>query len=99
MGIGWVIPGTINSMVLVGLIPCMYVNWLLDENRCILTRLEHMCLVKDGFKIDYNKGFISTKLNSFDIQLSDKDIEKWLIGISLHTFFQAYRTIVTHLQI
>ena len=36
---GWMLP-TINSKILVGFIPCIYVNWMVDNNKCILTKLE-----------------------------------------------------------
>ena len=44
---GWML-SYIHNRILLLLIPLMYVNWLIDDNKCIFTRLEqHYKGVKD----------------------------------------------------
>ncbi len=45
LAFGWVLPD-IHNKILIGIIPCVYVNWLLDNNKCIITKLENHFLKK-----------------------------------------------------
>ena len=56
---GWMF-SDIHSKILLGLIPAVYANWLLNDHKCILTVLEHKLIekeTKDDFKKDdFKKG-------------------------------------------
>ena len=86
VGIGWLLPG-IHNKILLGFIPCIYANWLVDNNKCIFTRLEHYLLNKEGGQIDIKyEGFISKKLKSYNFNYSEKDIHNTLVIILFHSF-------------
>ena len=66
LAFGWMLP-LINNKLLIGFIPCVYVNWLVDGNKCMLTRLEghykEIEAKKEGKKIYiHQEGFVKTKL-------------------------------------
>ena len=95
---GWMLP-LLNSKILIGFIPCVYANWLVDKHKCILTRLEHHFLEeeskKEDTKIDIKyEGFVSKILKKYDINLKDEDINKLLVIVTFHSFFQSYRNVV-----
>ena len=98
--VGWMLP-PIHSKILIGFIPSVYVNWLLDDNRCILTRLEHYYL-NEEYKKDISKntekeeydGFVSNIMKKFNIDLKEEDIDKLLIFITFHSFIQSYRIVL-----
>jgi len=95
---GWMCP-IIHNKILLGFIPCIFVNWLLDEHRCMLTRLENHFIIqehiKDGTKIElYEEGFIQTKLKSYNIHFTEDKVNKLLIGIMFHTFLQCYANVI-----
>ena len=89
---GWML-SYIHNRILLLLIPLMYVNWLIDDNKCIFTRLEYH--YKDD-KDDNNKekGFIVTKLNNMGIKITEKQTHIILTLISFHTYIQCYHNIV-----
>ena len=98
--VGWTLP-PIHSKILLGFIPSIYVNWLLDDNRCILTRLEHYYLNQEKHKKGISKniekeydGFISNIMKKFNINLKEEDIDKLLIFITFHSFIQSYRIVL-----
>jgi hypothetical protein len=95
---GWMFP-IIHNKILIGFIPSIFVNWLVDEHRCILTRLEtHYAEIEDekgGRKIHINnEGFIQTKLKSYNIHCSADIVNKFLLGIMFHTFIQSYYNVI-----
>ena len=97
LAFGWMLP-IINNKFLIGFIPCVYVNWLCDEHKCILTRLEKYYVEEDekeGKKIHIpNEGFVHTKLKSYNIHLSGDKVHKILVGIMFHTFLQSYYNVI-----
>ena len=92
LAFGWMLP-IINNKFLIGFIPSVYVNWLIDDNRCIITRLEQD--EKEGKKIYIHKeGFVQTKLKSYNIHLSGDIVNKLLIGVMFHSFVQSYYNVI-----
>lgn len=45
--VGWMF-SDIHSKILLGLIPSVYGNWLVNDNRCLLTVLEHKLIEVEG---------------------------------------------------
>ena len=45
--VGWMF-SDIHSKILLGLIPSVYVNWLVNDHKCILTVLEHKLNEKEA---------------------------------------------------
>ena len=95
--LGWTIPGLINSKILTALIPSMYANWLLDDKRCIFTRLEKHFIEKEKKEdtIIKDEGFIMAKLKNYNIDLKAEDIDKISVVIAFHTFLQSYYHIIS----
>ena len=97
---GWMLSDTHNRILLL-LIPLMYGNWLVDNNRCIFTRLENYYEDKNKDKNkdkdkgeDKDKGFIATKLNNMGINITPEQTHIMNTLISGHTYIQCYRNIV-----
>ena len=95
---GWMLP-VVNSKILLGLIPSMYVNWLVDDTKCIFTRLEHHLLLKEKKKDDEEvdiiyEGFVSRLCKQYNINLSEADVHKGLVCISFHSFLQCYKNVM-----
>ena len=90
LSLGWLLP-PIHNKILIGWIPCVFVNWLLDDNKCLLTRIEHHFLKKEDKKYE---GFVSKKLKSLNIELNEKEIDNILVIILLHSFLQSYKNIL-----
>ena len=60
---GWMF-SDIHSKILLGLIPSVYGNWLVNDHKCILTVLEHKLIEKetnDDYKKDDSKKDDSKK--------------------------------------
>ena len=98
LAFGWMLP-IINNKFLIGFIPSVYVNWLVDDNRCIITRLEqHYKEIEDekeGKKIYiHHEGFVQTKLKSYNIHLTRDTINNLLVGILFHSFVQSYYNVI-----
>jgi hypothetical protein len=93
LSLGWIL-SPIHNKILVGWIPCVFVNWLLDDNQCLLTRIEHHFLKKKHIKDVKYEGFISKKLNSLNIELTEKEIDNILVIILFHSFLQSYKNIL-----
>ncbi len=86
---GWMIPSKENHQFLTFFVPSIYVNWLIDDHRCLLTRLEHY--FQDDKKLEDKKdGFIQEKLKKYNIDISEKKIDIILTFIIYHTFLQSY---------
>ena len=86
---GWMIPSKENQQFLTFFVPSIYVNWLIDDHRCLLTRLEHH--FQDDKKLeDKKEGFIQEKLKKYNIDISEKKIDIILTFITYHTFLQSY---------
>ncbi len=86
---GWMIPSKENQQFLTFFVPSIYVNWLIDDHRCLLTRLEHH--FQDDKKLeDKKEGFIQEKLKNYNIDISEKKIDIILTFITYHTFLQSY---------
>ena len=86
---GWIIPSKENYQFLTFFVPSIYVNWLIDDHRCLLTRLEHY--FQDDKKLEDKKdGFIQEKLKKLNIDISEKKIDIILTFITYHTFLQSY---------
>ena len=99
---GWMLP-VVNSKILLGLIPSMYANWLMDDTKCIFTRLEHHLLLKekekekkkDDEEVDIKyEGFVSRLCKTYNINLSEADVHKGLVCISFHSFLQCYKNVM-----
>ncbi len=98
LAFGWMLP-IINNKFLIGFIPCVYVNWLCDEHKCILTRLEHHYMELECKKEDRkihipDEGFVQSKLKSYNIHLTRDIVNKILVGIMFHTFIQSYYNVI-----
>ena len=75
--VGWL--SGYHSRILVFLLPTMMFNWLMDDNKCCMTRLENY------FRMNKEKvkgGFIENKLKNY-IDIKDIDIDKC---ISIYTY-------------
>ena len=94
---GWSI-SEIHCKSLMLLIPIGYLNYLLDDNKCFLTRLEQY-YKKQYYKKQYNiiddKDFISSKLEKINIYINKKILDK-IIYISLFNSYliSYYRIII-----
>jgi hypothetical protein len=101
ISLGWALPGEVNSKILTALIPGMYANWLLDDKKCIFTRLEKHFIEKENNKDDKkekiinNDGFIMTKLKEYNIEVKVEDVDKISVIIAFHTFLQSYYYIIS----
>jgi len=99
--LGWLIPYIIHSKILVLFIPSIYVSWLIDDNKCVLTRLENYYIKKELNGKDENKeleddGFIKNKFKSWNINLSDKNIHSLSVLTLFHTFVHSYYNLITN---
>ena len=103
--VGWMF-SDIHSKILLGLIPSVYGNWLVNDHKCILTVLEHKLIEVEGsMDIDSKKddskeddeekevyeGFFLKMLKSHGIDINNDDLNKILTVISYHSFLQSYR--------
>ena len=99
--VGWMF-SDIHSKILLGLIPSVYGNWLVNDHKCILTVLEHKLIEKETN--DYSKkddeeeevyeGFFLKMLKSHNININNDDLNKILTVISYHSFLQSYRNVI-----
>lgn len=83
--VGWL--SQYHSKILVFLLPSMMFNWLMDDNKCWMTRLE------DYFRVNKEKvgeGFIENKLKSYNVDLKDIDIDKFINVSTYVLFFLSY---------
>jgi len=89
---GWSI-SQIHCKSLMLLIPIGYLNYLLDDNKCLLTRLEQY--YKKQYNIIDEKDFISSKLEKINININKKILDK-IIYISLFNSYliSYYRIII-----
>ena len=94
-----------HQKLLIGLIPTMYGNWLMDDNKCIFTRLEDYFSRSHDKKEDDNKdddskpkleeqGFITRKINSLGIPISNETGHKITVLVGAHTFIQCYFNVI-----
>ena len=89
-----------HQKLLIGLIPSMYGNWLMDDNKCILTRLEdYFSRSPDKKEEDSNpkleeKGFITRKINSLGIPISNEIGHKITVLVGAHTFIHCYLDVI-----
>ena len=93
---GWLL-SPIHNKILLGFIPCVYFNWILDDKQCLLTKLEYYFTNTKSNKIHY-EGFISKKLKSMNIQLEETMIDQIISIILFHSFFQSYKNIIIYNQ-
>ena len=102
--IGWMF-SDIHSKILLGLIPSVYGNWLVNDHKCLLTVLEHKLIeveeTKGGSKKDDDskeddvyEGFFLKMLKSHGIDINNDDLNKILTVISYHSFLQSYRNVI-----
>ena len=86
---GWL--SKYHSHILVFLIPSIYIYWLLYDNKCLLTTLENHFRIADKDKDkDKDKGFIETKLENLNINISNTKLDKLIIFISYFSFILSY---------
>ena len=89
-----------HQKLLIGLIPSMYGNWLMDDNKCIFTRLEdYFSRSPDKKEEDSNpkleeKGFITRKINSLGIPISNEVGHKITVLVGAHTFIHCYLDVI-----
>jgi hypothetical protein len=98
LAFGWMLP-LINNKILIGFVPCVYFNWLVDDHRCILTRIEHHYIELEAKKEERKihiptEGFVQSKLKSYNILLTRDSVNKLLIGVMFHTFLQSYYNVI-----
>ena len=107
--VGWMF-SDIHSKILLGLIPSVYGNWLVNDHKCLLTVLEHKLIEVEGsIDIDSKKdddsekddeeeevyeGFFLKILKSHNININNDDLNKILTVISYHSFLQSYRNVI-----
>lgn len=84
---GWI--SLYHSKVLVVFIPSIFFNWLVDNNRCCVTRLENYFKIVDKLE-DKSEGFFKRKLNTYSIKLSDKVIDRIITSITYFSFIISY---------
>jgi len=95
--LGWMLNDIIHSKILLLFIPSIYVNWLIDNNRCLLTRLENYYIKKElsnSKKVQNDDGFIKNKLKNMNIEISDENIHILSVLVIFHTFIQSYVNII-----
>ena len=89
-----------HQKLLIGLIPSMYGNWLMDNNKCVFTRLEdYFSRSPDKKEEDSNpkleeKGFITRKINSLGIPISNETGHKITVLVGAHTFIHCYLDVI-----
>ena len=89
-----------HQKLLIGLIPSMYGNWLMDDNKCIFTRLEDYFSRSPDKKEDDSKpkleeqGFITRKINSLGIPISNEIGHKITVLVGAHTFIHCYLDVI-----
>ena len=100
--VGWMF-SDIHSKILLGLIPSVYGNWLVNDHKCLLTVLEHKLIeVEKSKEVDSKKddneevyeGFFLKMLKSHGIDINNDDLNKILTVISYHSFLQSYRNVI-----
>ena len=100
--VGWMF-SDIHSKILLGLIPSVYGNWLVNDHKCLLTVLEHKLIEVEETKGDSKKddeeeevyeGFFLKMLKSHNININNDDLNKVLTVISYHSFLQSYRNVI-----
>ena len=106
--VGWMF-SDIHSKILLGLIPSVYGNWLVNDHKCLLTVLEHKLIeVEESKEVDSKKddskkddeekevyeGFFLKMLKSHGIDINNDDLNKVLTVISYHSFLQSYRNVI-----
>tara|TARA_A100001015_G_C14591482_1_gene556849 strand:+ start:71 stop:451 length:381 start_codon:yes stop_codon:yes gene_type:complete len=69
-----------HSKILVFLLPSMMFNWLMDDNKCWMTRLERYFRINKGKD---GEGFIENELKSYNIDIKDINIDKC---INIYTY-------------
>ena len=89
-----------HQKLLIGLIPSMYGNWLMDDNKCIFTRLEDYFSRSPDKKEDDPKpkleeqGFITRKINALGIPISNEIGHKITVLVGAHTFIHCYLDVI-----
>ena len=89
-----------HQKLLIGLIPTMYGNWLMDDNKCIFTRLEDYFSRSPDKKEDDSKpkleeqGFITRKINALGIPISNEIGHKITVLVGAHTFIHCYLDVI-----
>jgi hypothetical protein len=87
---GWMIPSNGNHRFLTLFVPTVYVNWLIDDHRCMFTRLEQYFQGDKKKEENQEAGFIQDKLKHYNIDISEKKLNIILTFITYHTFLQSY---------
>ena len=83
------IPSKTNAEFLTLFVPTIYVNWLIDRNTCLFTRMENY--FRNNKKMeDKPDGFIKQKLIYFNINISEEHTDHIITFITYHTFLQCY---------
>ena len=89
-----------HQKLLIGLIPSMYGNWLMDDNKCIFTRLEDYFSRSPDKKEDDDdpkieeQGFITRIINSLGIPISNEIGHKITVLVGAHTFIHCYLDVI-----
>ena len=96
---GWILPS--QRIILVFLIPSTQFQWLLNDNQCVLTQMEHLLLKnekqvakkkddKDDDEEIVDDSFIGTTLKKCNIDLSDR-IRETVINCCVYgSFLMSY---------
>lgn len=84
--IGWL--SVYHSGILVFLLPTMQFNWLMDDNKCCMTRLENYFRRSKG---DKSIGFIENKLKEYNIEVKDVNIDKCINIVTYILFILSYK--------
>lgn len=72
--VGWMF-SDIHSKILLGLIPSVYGNWLVNDHKCILTVLEHKLIEIEEYREVDSKKDDDSKKNDDDLNNDDSEEE------------------------
>ena len=99
----------IHSKILLGLIPSVYGNWLVNDHKCLLTVLEHKLIEKetnddsnvntdskkdDEEEEEEDEGLFWKMLKSRGIDINNDDLNKVLTVISYHSLLESYINVI-----
>lgn len=96
---GWILPS--QRIILVFMIPSTQFQWLVNDNQCVLTQMEHLLLKNekqiakkkndtDDDEEIVNDSFIGTMLKKYNIDLSERTRETMINCCVYGSFLMSY---------
>ncbi len=89
---GWMLNDIIHHKIIVFLIPCIYFQWYLCNNKCILTIMEDYIR---GVKRSNNDGFVDSIIRKVCCCYSSKFVNYITVMISMNSFIISYIKIIS----